>query len=72
MQNTHGLTFEGKPPVYANFYRTEETVAMCDTMGEHRSFSGMRTIQGFLAPEGWEPDLTHEPHDFGSDYRDEV
>lgn len=70
--NTHGSTFEGKPPVYANFYRTEGTVAMCDTLGEHRSFSGMRTVQGFVAPSGWSPDLTHEPIEYRSDYRDEM
>ena len=70
--NTHGLTFPGKPPIYANFYRTEQTVAMCDTLGEHRSFSGLRTIQGFVAPADWAPDLTHTPHDWGSDYHDEM
>eukprot|EP01043_Picozoa_sp_COSAG02_P087130 COSAG02_NODE_24456_length_687_cov_1.539116_1_plen_177_part_00 len=46
--NTHGSTFPGKPPVYANFYKTEQTIAYCDTVGEHRSFAGLRTIQGFV------------------------
>jgi hypothetical protein len=70
--NTHGSTFPGKPPVYANFYKTEQTIAYCDTVGEHRSFAGLRTIQGFVAPPNWEPDLTHEPIQYASDYHDEI
>lgn len=72
VHNTHGLTFPDKPPVYASFYRTEATVAMCDSVGEHRSFSGMRTVQGFIAPDDWQPDLTNEPIEWGSDYHDAV
>ena len=58
----------GAAPVYASFIVTDATVAMCDPSGDHQGFANMRTTQGFAATYGWQPDLTHQPIEWGSDY----
>ena len=44
---------------------------MCDPAGEHQGFANLRTTQGFVAPDGWKPDLSHEPIEWPSDYHNE-
>ena len=44
---------------------------MCDANGNHQGFANLQTQQGFAAPDGWQPDLTHPPIEWASDYYEE-